>query len=101
MNPNYLDFEQPIADLEAKINELRHVGEDNAGINLSDEVSRLREKSQSLTRSIFSDLSAWQVSQLARHPQRPYTLDYVKNIFDEPCAYRWSSCGCYRSSERS
>ncbi len=83
MNPNYLDFEQPIADLEAKINELRHVGEDNAGINLSDEVSRLREKSQSLTRSIFSDLSAWQVSQLARHPQRPYTLDYVKHIFDE------------------
>ena len=83
MNPNYLDFEQPIADLEAKINELRHVGEDNAGINLSEEVSRLREKSQSLTRSIFSDLSAWQVSQLARHPQRPYTLDYVKHIFDE------------------
>ncbi|MEY3037968.1 MAG: acetyl-CoA carboxylase carboxyl transferase subunit alpha [Pseudomonadota bacterium] len=83
MNPNYLDFEQPIADLEAKINELRHVGEDNAGINLSDEVSRLREKSQSLTRSIFSDLTAWQVSQLARHPQRPYTLDYVKHIFDE------------------
>ena len=83
MNPNYLDFEQPIADLEAKINELRHVGEDNAGINLSEEVSRLREKSQSLTRSIFSDLTAWQVSQLARHPQRPYTLDYVKHIFDE------------------
>jgi len=83
MNPNYLDFEQPIADLEAKINELKHVGEDNESINLSDEVSRLREKSHSLTRSIFSDLSAWQVSQLARHPQRPYTLDYIKYIIDE------------------
>ena len=83
MNPNYLDFEQPIADLEAKINELRHVGEDNESLNLSDEVARLRDKSQSLTRSIFSDLSAWQVSQLARHPQRPYTLDYVKGMFDE------------------
>ncbi len=83
MNPNYLDFEQPIADLEAKINELKHVGEDNESINLSDEVSRLREKSYSLTRSIFSDLSAWQVSQLARHPQRPYTLDYIKYIIDE------------------
>ncbi len=83
MNPNYLDFEQPIADLEAKINELKHVGEDNESINLSDEVSRLREKSHSLTRSIFSDLSAWQVSQLARHPQRPFTLDYIKYIIDE------------------
>ncbi len=83
MNPNYLDFEQPIADLEAKINELKHVGEDNESINLSDEVSRLRDKSLSLTRSIFSDLSAWQVSQLARHPQRPYTLDYISHIIDE------------------
>jgi len=83
MNPNYLDFEQPIADLEAKINELRHVGEDNESLNLSDEVARLRDKSQSLTRSIFSDLTAWQVSQLARHPQRPYTLDYIKGMFDE------------------
>ncbi|HSG04429.1 MAG TPA: acetyl-CoA carboxylase carboxyl transferase subunit alpha [Marinobacterium sp.] len=83
MNPNYLDFEQPIAELEAKINELRHVGEDNADLNLSEEVSRLQEKSKTLTRSIFSDLSAWQISQLARHPQRPYTLDYVRMIFDE------------------
>ena len=83
MNPNYLDFEQPIADLEAKINELKHVGEDNESINLSDEVSRLREKSHSLTRSIFSDLSAWQVSQLARHPMRPYTQDYVDHAFTD------------------
>ena len=83
MNPNYLEFEQPIAELEAKINELRHVGEDNADLNLSEEVSRLQEKSKTLTKSIFSDLSAWQISQLARHPQRPYTLDYVRMIFDE------------------
>ena len=83
MNPNYLEFEQPIADLESKINELRHVGEDNADLNLSEEVSRLQEKSKTLTESIFSDLSAWQISQLARHPQRPYTLDYVSMIFDE------------------
>lgn len=83
MNPNYLDFEQPIAELEAKINELRHVGEDNEDLNLSDEVERLREKSQSLTRSIFSNLTEWQVSQLARHPQRPYTLDYIEHMFDE------------------
>lgn len=83
MNPNYLEFEQPIADLESKINELRHVGEDNADLNLSEEVSRLQEKSKTLTQSIFSDLTAWQISQLARHPQRPYTLDYVSMIFDE------------------
>lgn len=83
MNPNYLEFEQPIADLESKINELRHVGEDNADLNLSEEVARLQEKSKTLTRSIFSDLTAWQISQLARHPQRPYTLDYVRMIFDE------------------
>ncbi len=83
MNPNYLEFEQPIAELEAKINELRHVGEDNADLNLSDEVDRLREKSQTLTRSIFSDLTEWQVSQLARHPLRPYTLDYIGYMFDE------------------
>ena len=83
MNPNYLEFEQPIADLESKINELRHVGEDNADLNLSEEVARLQEKSKTLTQSIFSDLTAWQISQLARHPQRPYTLDYVRMIFDE------------------
>lgn len=59
MNPNYLEFEQPIADLESKINELRHVGEDNADLNLSEEVSRLQEKSKTLTQSIFSDLTAW------------------------------------------
>ncbi|GGC08017.1 acetyl-coenzyme A carboxylase carboxyl transferase subunit alpha [Marinobacterium zhoushanense] len=83
MNPNYLDFEQPIAELEAKINELRLVGEDNADLNLSDEIGRLQDKSRSLTQTIFADLSAWQISQLARHPKRPYTFDYVKHAFEE------------------
>ncbi|MBA4502797.1 acetyl-CoA carboxylase carboxyl transferase subunit alpha [Marinobacterium marinum] len=83
MNPNYLDFEQPIAELEAKISELRHVNEDTAGLNLSDELENLQEKSRSLTESIFKDLSAWQISQIARHPQRPYTLDYIQHIFDD------------------
>ncbi|WP_292956797.1 MULTISPECIES: acetyl-CoA carboxylase carboxyl transferase subunit alpha [unclassified Neptuniibacter] len=83
MNPNYLDFEQPIAELQAKIEELRLVGDDTAELNISEEISRLEGKSRSLTESIFSDLSAWQVSQLARHPQRPYTLDYIEYIFDE------------------
>ena len=82
MNPNYLDFEQPIADLEAKIEELRLVGDDNE-LNIEEEISKLQAKSSSLTESLFSDLSEWQVSQLARHPQRPYTLDYVKHIFDD------------------
>lgn len=83
MNPNYLDFEQPIAELEAKINELRLVGEDNEELNLSEEIARLQEKSRSLTQNIFSDLSAWQISQLARHPQRPYTLDYIRHAFED------------------
>ena len=82
MNPNYLDFEQPIAELQAKIEELRLVG-DSAELNISEEISRLEDKSRSLTESIFNDLSAWQVSQLARHPQRPYTFDYIDYIFDE------------------
>jgi acetyl-CoA carboxylase carboxyl transferase subunit alpha len=73
----FLDFEQPIAELEAKIDELRFVGDDSE-INISDEIERLKEKSEALTRSIFSNLSAWQIAQLARHPQRPYTLDYLE-----------------------
>lgn len=83
MNPNYLDFEQPIAELEAKINELRNVGEGNAELNLSEEIDKLQEKSRRLTRSIFSELTAWQISQLSRHPQRPYTLDYLALAFDD------------------
>ena len=82
MNPNYLDFEQPIADLEAKIEELRMVGNDT-DINITYEISRLRKKSVSLTESIFSNLKPWDVARLARHPRRPYTLDYVDMIFDD------------------
>ena len=82
MNLNFLDFEQPIAELEAKIDELRYVGDD-AEININEEISRLQAKSQSLTKSIFSKLDAWQISQLARHPQRPYALDYIQRIFTE------------------
>jgi len=82
MNPNYLDFEQPIAELEAKIEELRYVGDDTE-INIGDEISKLEEKSRSLTKSIFNKLDAWQTSKLARHPMRPYTLDYIDRIFTD------------------
>jgi acetyl-CoA carboxylase carboxyl transferase subunit alpha len=82
MNPNYLDFEQPIAELQAKIEELRLVDHDSQ-VNLSDEIERLEEKSRKLTESIFKDLTPWQVSQLSRHPQRPYTLDYLEHIFTD------------------
>lgn len=82
MNPNYLDFEQPIADLQAKIEELRLVGNDN-DINISDEIARLKEKNKTLTKNIFSDLDSWQIARMARHPQRPYTLDYVEHLFTE------------------
>ncbi|MDY6920450.1 MAG: acetyl-CoA carboxylase carboxyltransferase subunit alpha [Pseudomonadota bacterium] len=82
MNPNYLDFEQPIAELESKIEELSKMG-DGAALNISDEVKQLTEKSHSLTESIFSNLTAWQIAQLARHPKRPYTLDYVERIFTD------------------
>jgi len=82
MNLNFLEFEQPIAELEAKIEELRYVGSD-AEINISDEISKLQEKSKALTESIFANLTPWQISQLARHPQRPYTLDYVQRIFTD------------------
>jgi acetyl-CoA carboxylase carboxyl transferase subunit alpha len=82
MNSNYLDFEQPIAELQAKIDELRNVGSDNA-INLDEEIQRLQVKMRQKIRAIFKDLSAWQICQLSRHPLRPYTLDYVEKIFDE------------------
>ena len=79
MNLNFLDFEQPIAELEAKIDELRFVGDDSQ-VNLSAEIRRLKSKSEALTRNIFSSLTSWQVAQVARHPQRPYTLDYVERL---------------------
>ncbi|WP_110656977.1 acetyl-CoA carboxylase carboxyl transferase subunit alpha [Salinicola halimionae] len=82
MNPNYLDFEQPIAELQAKIEELRLVGNDSR-ISLSEEIGKLEEKSRKLTEQIFRDLTAWQVTQLSRHPQRPYTLDYLDSIFTD------------------
>ena len=78
----YLEFEQPIADLQAKIEELRLVGSDNS-LNITEEITRLQEKSKSLTESIFGNLSSWQVAQMARHPQRPYTLDYIRHIFTD------------------
>lgn len=82
MNPNYLDFEQPIAELEAKIEELRYVGDDTE-INIGDEISKLEEKSRTLTKTIFSKLDSWQTSKVARHPMRPYTLDYIDRIFTD------------------
>ncbi len=82
MNPNYLDFEQPIAELEAKIEELRYVGDDTE-INIGDEVTKLEEKSKALTKAIFNKLNAWQTSKLARHPLRPYTFDYISRIFTD------------------
>ncbi len=82
MSINYLDFERPIAELEAKIEELRLVGSDSE-INIQSEISRLQGKAQDLTRSIFRSLTDWQIVQLARHPRRPYTLDYIPKIFTE------------------
>jgi len=82
MKQNFLDFEQPIAELQRKIDELRFVHEDSA-VDISDEISRLTKKSQQLTKDIYSKLSAWQIAQVARHPQRPYTLDYVNGMFSD------------------
>lgn len=82
MYSNHLDFEQPIAELQAKIDELRNVGSDNA-LNLDEEIQRLQAKMRQKLTSIFKDLSPWQITQLSRHPLRPYTLDYIKFLFDE------------------
>jgi acetyl-CoA carboxylase carboxyl transferase subunit alpha len=82
MNPNVLDFEKPIADLEARLRELTLAGSGSA-IDVDDEVARLRQKIAAKTRQVFANLSAWQVAQLARHPLRPYTLDYATMVFDE------------------
>ncbi|HET8902864.1 MAG TPA: acetyl-CoA carboxylase carboxyl transferase subunit alpha [Saccharospirillum sp.] len=82
MNPDYLEFEQPIADLIAKIEELRLVGNRN-DLNISAEIEKLNAQSVKLTEQIFSNLTSWQVSQLARHPKRPYTLDYIKHVFTD------------------
>jgi len=82
MNPNFLDFEQPIADLQAKIEELRLVDASN-DLNIGEEIARLEEKSRALTLSIFGNLTSWQIAKLARHPRRPYTLDYIGQVFTE------------------
>ncbi|MBL4783067.1 MAG: acetyl-CoA carboxylase carboxyltransferase subunit alpha [Porticoccaceae bacterium] len=82
MNLDYLDFEQPIAELEAKIEELQLVGNDNE-LNIADEIKKLRGKSLKLTENIFSGLSSWQTVQVARHPLRPYTKDYIPKLFTE------------------
>ena len=81
MKATFLDFEQPIAELEARIDELRFVQDDSA-LDISEEIGRLQKKSQALTKEIYSKLTPWQVAQVARHPQRPYTLDYINALFN-------------------
>jgi len=78
----FLNFEQPVADLESKIEELRFVQDDSA-VDISEEIDRLSKKSQLLTKDIYGKLTPWQVSQISRHPQRPYTLDYISEIFTD------------------
>ena len=82
MQVNFLDYEQPIAELEAKIDELRYMSNDS-DLNITEEIQKLKEKSESLTKSIFSSLTPWQTTQMARHPQRPYTLDYIHRIITD------------------
>ncbi|HDL4380649.1 Acetyl-coenzyme A carboxylase carboxyl transferase subunit alpha [Mannheimia haemolytica] len=83
MSQEFLDFELPIAELEAKIESLRAVSEQDDKINLDDEIKRLQKKSEELTKKTFANLDAWQISRMARHPNRPYTLDYIEHIFTE------------------
>ena len=78
----FLDFETPIADLESKIEELRYVQTESA-VDISDEIDQLSKKSQQLTKDIYSDLTPWQITKIARHPERPYTLDYVRDLFTD------------------
>src|SRR5436309_11576486 len=80
MKTNFLEFEQPIAELETRIEELRYVQDDSA-VDISEEIQRLTKRSQTLTKDIYGKLTPWQVAQVARHPQRPYTLDYVQALF--------------------
>ncbi|HTT37305.1 MAG TPA: acetyl-CoA carboxylase carboxyltransferase subunit alpha [Burkholderiales bacterium] len=82
MKQTFLEFEQPIAELEGKIEELRYVQDDSA-LDISEEIGRLQKKSNALTKDIYAKLTAWQISQVARHPQRPYSLDYIHNIFGD------------------
>jgi len=82
MKTTFLDFEQPVAELEAKIEQLRYVQDDSA-VDISEEIARLQKKSASLTKDLYAKLSAWQISQVARHPQRPYSLDYINTLFSD------------------
>src|ERR1700749_177172 len=82
MNPNFLEFEQPIAELDGKIQELRHASHGQA-FNIDDEVARLRDKLKHKTAEIFRNLTPWQIAQLSRHPARPYTLDYLQVMCEE------------------
>ena len=82
MKVTFLDFEQPVSELENKIEQLRYVQDDSA-LDISDEISRLQKKSQSLTKDIYAKLTPWQISQVSRHPQRPYTLDYIEHLFTD------------------
>lgn len=82
MKTTFLDFEQPIAELEGKIDQLRFVQDDSA-VDISEEISRLEAKSQSLTKDLYAKLSPWQIALVARHPQRPYTLDYIEHMFTD------------------
>ena len=82
MMSDYLEFEQPIAELEEKIEELRRVESDNE-MQLGEEIAKLQAKCHALTESIYKNLSAWQVAQIARHPARPYTLDYIEHLFTD------------------
>ncbi len=82
MKTSFLEFEQPIAELEGKIEQLRYVQDDSA-LDISEEIDRLQKKNQTLTKDIYSKLNAWQISQVARHPQRPYTLDYIQGLFTD------------------
>jgi acetyl-CoA carboxylase carboxyl transferase subunit alpha len=83
MQQNFLDYEQPIAELEAKIDELRYMSSDSDDLNITEEIQKLQDKTVDLTRSIFASLTPWQVTQMARHPQRPYTLDYIHRIITD------------------
>src|SRR3546814_377532 len=82
MRNTFLEFEQPLAELENKIEELRYV-QTNSAVDISDEVARLQQKSQALAKGIYSKLTPWQTALVARHPQRPYTFDYVRTIFTD------------------
>ena len=101
MSLHFLEFEQPIAELEAKIEELRSVNQGGEfDLGLEEEITKLREKNSELTKKIFDNLGPWQISQVARHPMRPYTLDYIPRIFtefDELCGDRAFACLLYTS----